>query len=389
MKEFCALLLITAAAVCISAPAKYWIGGATGDPSNWSNSGNWSATSGGAGGADVPGTGDSVVFDANSNSSRCSLTTDVSVFMINSLSTHSNKIVVGQHSVTVATLFVCASSADTPIVSSGSLRLSGSLLFWAYGGRTVYLTGVTEAVATSSISINRAPTGSSSSVTVFQIGSIRGARKVSAVVAGGGPMVWSLSGDTVSSDTVECYSNSATYACSTSFGSSSIAVGTWNVPSAGARSNTRINLGSSLWNITTGLRLQKSIVVYPGSSIITISGNATLVPKGVSLNRLRFSPGITAVFTAADTVVIGSYAGDDWCGNIASILRWRSSADGSPYYLSAPGGSRVQFINVRDCANYGSTISAWSSVDSGGNSGWAFYPRGKGVRATRRVGAGF
>jgi hypothetical protein len=42
---------------------RYWVGGS----GNWSDTNRWSATSGGAGGSSVPGTGDSVFFDANSD----------------------------------------------------------------------------------------------------------------------------------------------------------------------------------------------------------------------------------------------------------------------------------------------------------------------------------
>lgn len=45
---------------------KYWVGSDT----SWNTSGNWSAASGGAGGAGVPGPGDDVIFDG-SNSQKC------------------------------------------------------------------------------------------------------------------------------------------------------------------------------------------------------------------------------------------------------------------------------------------------------------------------------
>ena len=50
-------------------PAKrYWIG--NGSNTNWNNTSNWSATSGGSGGASVPGTSDTAYFDGN-GTGRC------------------------------------------------------------------------------------------------------------------------------------------------------------------------------------------------------------------------------------------------------------------------------------------------------------------------------
>lgn len=47
---------------------RYWVGGGT--TGLWTDTTNWSATSGGAGGASVPGTGDNITFDTNSPNER-------------------------------------------------------------------------------------------------------------------------------------------------------------------------------------------------------------------------------------------------------------------------------------------------------------------------------
>lgn len=48
--------------VIVSAASKYWVGPLNG---NWSNGKYWSFTSGGAGGAGVPGMADAVIFTGN------------------------------------------------------------------------------------------------------------------------------------------------------------------------------------------------------------------------------------------------------------------------------------------------------------------------------------
>ena len=50
--------------------ARFWVTGGTG---NWNSTTNWSATSGGASGASVPGSGDTATFDANSGSGTVTL----------------------------------------------------------------------------------------------------------------------------------------------------------------------------------------------------------------------------------------------------------------------------------------------------------------------------
>lgn len=60
--------------------ARYWVNGGTG---NWNSTTNWSATSGGASGATVPGTSDDVTFDAAGDSN--SLMNTGGGFVINSL----------------------------------------------------------------------------------------------------------------------------------------------------------------------------------------------------------------------------------------------------------------------------------------------------------------
>lgn len=61
--------------------SRYWVGGTA----NWdaATTTNWSATSGGAGGASVPGTSDDVFFNASSGGGTCTVTATQSVLSIN------------------------------------------------------------------------------------------------------------------------------------------------------------------------------------------------------------------------------------------------------------------------------------------------------------------
>src|SRR5688500_407482 len=70
---------VLSAAVCAAAPpttqaaTRYWVGP---DAGNWSSRGNWSAVSGGIGGASVPGTGDTARVTATAASGFRDVTFD-------------------------------------------------------------------------------------------------------------------------------------------------------------------------------------------------------------------------------------------------------------------------------------------------------------------------
>lgn len=55
---------------------RYWVAGST---NNWSDTSNWSLTSGGAGGASVPGPSDDAIFNSSSSNHNCTLDQNVDV----------------------------------------------------------------------------------------------------------------------------------------------------------------------------------------------------------------------------------------------------------------------------------------------------------------------
>lgn len=55
---------------------RFWVAGGTG---NWSSTTNWSATSGGASGASVPGSADAALFDANSGAGTATVDSSVTI----------------------------------------------------------------------------------------------------------------------------------------------------------------------------------------------------------------------------------------------------------------------------------------------------------------------
>ncbi|MCL2622441.1 MAG: hypothetical protein FWD31_02145, partial [Planctomycetaceae bacterium] len=65
---------------------RYWVASAAG---NWSNSANWSATSGGTGGMSVPGVGDTAFLDAGS-AANCIIDTTTTVDILNTTGYNGN-----------------------------------------------------------------------------------------------------------------------------------------------------------------------------------------------------------------------------------------------------------------------------------------------------------
>jgi hypothetical protein len=88
----CALLLFNC-----DAANRFWIAGSTGD---WNNTANWSTSSGGSGGASVPGSSDLAKFDGN-GTGNCTINATVNVAGIDIGSGYSGTISQGSYVVTV------------------------------------------------------------------------------------------------------------------------------------------------------------------------------------------------------------------------------------------------------------------------------------------------
>lgn len=120
------ILLLVTISNCFSAD-RYWIAGTT---ANWNNTANWSTTSGGAGGASVPGSGDVAKFDGN-GTGNCTIDAAVNVAGIDVQAGYTGIISQGANTITIGTsnavfaggTFTGGSSA---ITLNGSLTISGT-----------------------------------------------------------------------------------------------------------------------------------------------------------------------------------------------------------------------------------------------------------------------
>lgn len=119
-------LFISISANCLT---RYWVGG--GASTNWNATGNtnWSATSGGANNASVPGSGDDVIFDANSNGGASVISATITVLSFTIVSgytqtiTHNAALTVAGN-VTFATGYTIAGTSAL-VISAASTITSG------------------------------------------------------------------------------------------------------------------------------------------------------------------------------------------------------------------------------------------------------------------------
>jgi hypothetical protein len=107
---------------------RYWTGAVNGGTGTWdaSNTANWSTTSGGAGGASVPGVADTAIFDANSGAGVCTLGASVSLASMN---------------ITAYTGTLDFSTSTISLVGTSGTVFAGGTGYTLAGGKNVLFTG--------------------------------------------------------------------------------------------------------------------------------------------------------------------------------------------------------------------------------------------------------
>jgi hypothetical protein len=153
--------------------ARFWVTGGTGD---WNSTTNWSATSGGASGASVPGSGDTAAFDANSGSGTVTLDisptiqtltmtgfTGTLAFGTNTISLNSTgTIFTGATTMTVTgtPLIICTdSSATARTLQPGTVTEANSISFRITAGTGTLSLGTAPAYRNLDFTDGTNPTG--------------------------------------------------------------------------------------------------------------------------------------------------------------------------------------------------------------------------------------
>lgn len=329
---------------------RYWVG--TG---NWdaTNTANWSASSGGAGGASVPTSADAVFFDAGSAGGTCTITAVVPCAGLDC--TGFTGTLTGSSQVNVYGNFT--------LVPGMTYTRTGVTSFGGSGNRTITSAGftigsnvITTASGVVTVADNLICTGT------FTQGA-------GTVTLNGNLTCTTL---TLSGTSVKVFNaNSATITLT--------GIGTvWNY----SGSNLTFNRGTSkivLSNTTTSARTfagggltyyDLEIGGATGISTLTISGSNTF--NAVSSTK---TVAHTLRLTAGTTTTVTNWNINGTSGNQFTL---NSATAGSQATLAKAGGGTVSvnYTTVQDII--GSPTSTWSAltsngcVDGGNNTGWTF-----------------
>jgi len=125
MRFFLALCFLIAALVQANAASRFWVGGTgTWDASDTTH---WSATSGGAGGVSVPGSGDTVTLDASSGGGTVTVNTTVTVTSITAGAfTGTLDFAANNNNVTASTVSFSGTGTRTINMGSGTWTVTGT-----------------------------------------------------------------------------------------------------------------------------------------------------------------------------------------------------------------------------------------------------------------------
>ena len=337
---------------------RYWIlGTGTWDATSTTN---WSATSGGLGGASVPTASDNVYFDANSNV----LATAFTVTMANSPRVCND---------------FTASGLDGVMTLAGTsigLTVSGSLTFQATNFTRTY-TGTT--------TFNATTTGK----TITTNGVSFGANVTFNGVGG----AWTL-GSALNCGSANFLLTNGTFDTSSS-GNYAITAGGFNSNNSNARtinlnaSTITLSSASGAWNITNSANATlnagtSTISVTSASAKIFAGGDlsyATLNQGGAGALTIRQSNTFgnitntvqpaSILFTAGTTSTFSSFSLSGIAGNLITI----GSVTAASHTLSKASGTvSADFLSIsRSTATGGADWYAGAnSTDGGNNSGWVF-----------------
>lgn len=153
--------------------ARFWVTGGTG---NWNDTSNWSATTGGASGASVPGSADTATLDASSGSGTvtldinptiqtltCTGFTGTLAFGTNTISLNSTGTIftgATTYSVTGTPLIICTnSSATSRTIASGAVTEANSISFRVTAGTGTFAVTTNNVVRDLDFTDGTNPTG--------------------------------------------------------------------------------------------------------------------------------------------------------------------------------------------------------------------------------------
>lgn len=318
---------------------RYWVG-SSGD---WSDTSHWSASSGGAGGASVPGSSDSVVIDANSSSSALSIVLTSTSITVQSITMSGAYLTTFDRAAGV--------SATNVLVTSGPLRFSNAQS----------VTSVSFRPSAGNLSqINQ------TAVPFIQLFLVSGTVDLASDFKGSA--ITFFSGTFRSNGHDLTLSGSFTLTASAAktldISNSSVDVPTWN--GSAASGITLTATGSSITNLGYfhGAGLSYNAVSMRSGGV-HIAGSSTWITS------LSLAAGSIVNFDASSIHSIGALNAN---GTSTAKIKLRSVTSGTRFTLTKASGTvNTIYLDLVDSQAAGGAIwNTTSSIDSGNNAGWTF-----------------
>jgi hypothetical protein len=361
---------------------RYWVGG-TG---NWDsfNPTNWSATTGGAGGASVPTSADNVIFDANSGASNFLVTVGFGATCANltiSIATAGRLTFEGNpNSQPIYAYGAVSINAATSISTSSPISLSCAA------------TSGSHTITTNNVRFAAVYFGETASTATWTLGSGLTTQYLAMLVAG---TTLNTNGQTVTV-TTQYYSGSACAfniqeAATLTLGASAINIGTsaseWFGSVAyfqlvGAGGLATINANTSVITIgsTSTVNVNDSVFSGGGKTYATVvmNGDKSLI-SGTNTFATRFAKnGLfnNSYLWVEDNQTLNSGHTFQLIGTATARLLVMSSVSRTQRtftLLGTTGTRTLSFVNFMDIAlSFGSAVSGTSLGDMLGNSGISF-----------------
>lgn len=336
---------------------RYWVGGA----GTWSstNTANWSASSGGASGASVPATTDTVIFDSASGSANYTVTFD-------GTSTGCGPLTINGPSSGTLTF----DGGNQLFNVAGSLTVAASgLVTFTSGNFSPIFTNTTPATCTTNgVTLTR--------ITIDCVGTTLtlGSALTGQVVLSRGTFDtsstnnWSVTSSSFTRSGTQTSTHNLNSSVITLTGSStawSFATTTNLTMNA---SNSTITLTSSTAKTFAGGGLTYGTVNQGGSAALTISGSNTFSNIGNTYSAAA----TTITFTISTTQTVSNFTA---AGSSGKLLTINSSTAGTVATLSKSSGIvSSDYLSIRDStATGGATWYAGAnSTNVSNNSGWIF-----------------
>lgn len=369
---------------------RYWVGGS----GTWdtTNTANWSATSGGAGGASVPTASDNAFFDANSGSGTCTTATGATCSAL-TVNTSSLSFVLGANMTTVtvtltAGIFDLAGFAVQTQVFTSNAANTRTLAFGSTGKVQITRTATASfAFDTHNATLPIVYTGTpvvemignaAAGTTIGFRGTVGAINPISIKITTGSGTINIGSGfawndidftgfsGTWSTVSLNLYGNLTLSPTMTSvFGSTPLnflkASGTQTITSNGV-------------TINTGITVNSAGVTVDCADALTLGSTRTLT---MTDGKLRLKNGVTST--------VGTFATS---GTAQKFLE--STLAGSQATLSQASGTvNASNLTIKDInATGGATWNAFvtnGNVDAGNNTGWDFFAQlGKYIYTRRK-----